>query len=80
LREVGLVEVRDVGRQRLYRLNGRPLRPIYDWVRRYERTWEARFDRLDAVLSELQEENNERDDQQHGRGEPADRHADPDHP
>ena len=81
LREVGLVEVREVGRQRLYRLDGRPLREIHDWVRRYERTWEARFDRLDAVLSELQEEeNNECDDQPHGRGEPADRHPDPDHP
>ena len=35
LREVGLVEVRDVGRQRLYRLDGRPLKPIHDWVRNY---------------------------------------------
>ena len=32
LREVGLVEVRDEGRQRLYRLNAQPLKPIHDWV------------------------------------------------
>lgn len=55
LREVGLVDVRDEGRQRMYRLNGVPLKPIYDWVRRYERSWSARFDRLDAVLEELKE-------------------------
>ncbi|HEX3784849.1 MAG TPA: metalloregulator ArsR/SmtB family transcription factor [Pseudonocardiaceae bacterium] len=53
LREVGLVEVRDEGRQRLYRLNGRPLKAIHDWVRSYERTWTARFDLLDEVLTEL---------------------------
>lgn len=53
LREVGLVDVRDVGRQRLYRLNARPLKPIHDWVRAYERSWTERFDRLDAVLDEL---------------------------
>ena len=53
LREVGLVEVRDEGRQRVYRLNGRPLQPIHDWVREYERTWNERFDSLDQVLEEL---------------------------
>ena len=35
LREVGLVDVRDEGRQRLYRLNGQPLKPIHDWVKQY---------------------------------------------
>ncbi len=53
LREVGLVEVRDVGRQRLYRLDARPLRGIHDWVSGYERVWTERFDRLDAVLDDL---------------------------
>ena len=55
LREVGLVEVRDEGRQRVYRLNGRPLQPIHDWVREYERTWSERFDLLDELLEELKE-------------------------
>jgi DNA-binding transcriptional ArsR family regulator len=55
LREVGLVDVRDAGRQRLYRLNGTPLEPIHDWVRRYERSWSRRFDRLDEVLADLKE-------------------------
>jgi len=55
LREVGLVEVRDEGRQRMYSLNGATLKPIHDWVKTYERSWSERFDRLDAVLEELRE-------------------------
>jgi DNA-binding transcriptional ArsR family regulator len=55
LREVGLVDRRDVGRQRIYRLDGHPLKPIHDWVKNYERSWYERFDRLDAVLEELKE-------------------------
>src|SRR6185503_9750317 len=53
LREVGAVEVRDEGRQRLYRVNGAALKPIHDWVQRYEALWNERFDALDAVLDEL---------------------------
>ncbi len=53
LREVGLVDVRDEGRQRIYRLNGRSLKPIHDWVKNYEMAWAERFDRLDVVLEEL---------------------------
>lgn len=55
LREVGAVEVRNEGRQRLYRLNGPALKPIHDWVRNYERTWSERFDQLDVVLEELKQ-------------------------
>jgi DNA-binding transcriptional ArsR family regulator len=53
LREVGAVDVREDGRRRLYRLNGRALKPIHDWVKDYERTWSERFDQLDVVLEEL---------------------------
>jgi DNA-binding transcriptional ArsR family regulator len=53
LREVGLVDVRNEGRQRLYRVNGAALKPIHDWVKEYERTWSERFDRMDAVLDDL---------------------------
>lgn len=60
LREVGLVEVREEGRQRMYRLNGHPLKPIFDWVKGYEQMWTERFDHLDAVLDELKEQ--EKDD------------------
>jgi DNA-binding transcriptional ArsR family regulator len=53
LREVGVVAVREDGRQRLYRLNGHALKPIHDWVKNYEDTWTERFDALDDVLEEL---------------------------
>lgn len=55
LRQVGAVEVREAGRQRLYRLNGKALKPIHDWVSEYERSWSERFDHLDIVLQELKE-------------------------
>ena len=55
LREVGLVEVRDEGRQRLYRLNAEPLKPIHDWVQTYQDLWTERFTRLDDVLTELKD-------------------------
>jgi DNA-binding transcriptional ArsR family regulator len=56
LRQVGAVAVRDEGRQRLYRLNGRALKPIHDWVKSYERSWSERFDALDDVLDDLKKE------------------------
>jgi hypothetical protein len=53
--------VRSEGRQRLYSLNGQALKPIYDWVKNYERTWSERFDTLDNLLEELKdkEQNND---------------------
>ena len=53
LREVGLVRVREEGRERIYRLDGSSLKPIHDWVKNYERIWTERFDALDDVLDEL---------------------------
>src|SRR5919109_4500207 len=64
LREVGAVDVRHDGRRRLYRLNGRALKPIHDWVRDYERSWSERFEELDAVLDDLK-----RKEQGNGRSE-----------
>src|SRR2546429_8272655 len=56
LREVGAVDVRGDGRQRVYRLNGGALKPIHDWISKYERVWSERFGLMDEVLSELKEE------------------------
>lgn len=56
LRDVGLVDVRDEGRQRFYRLNGHALKPVHDWVKGFERLWSDRFELLDDVLDELKEE------------------------
>ena len=59
LRAVGLVLVRVDGRHRWYRVNGPALRPIHDWVRTFERTWNERLDRLDDLLVELQAAEND---------------------
>jgi DNA-binding transcriptional ArsR family regulator len=55
LREVELVEVREAGRQRLYRLNGPALKPIHDWIEGFEALWAERFQELDAVLDDLKQ-------------------------
>lgn len=47
LKEVGLVTVRGSGQQRLYSLNGKELKPMYDWITKYERFWSESFDRLE---------------------------------
>ena len=46
LREVGLVDVRVSGQQRLYALNAERLRPIHDWVRTFEPFWDRQLDRI----------------------------------
>jgi DNA-binding transcriptional ArsR family regulator len=53
LREVGAVDVRREGRERMYSLNSPALKPIHDWVSAYQHLWSERFDRLDVVLDEL---------------------------
>jgi DNA-binding transcriptional ArsR family regulator len=65
LRTVGLVEVREQGRQRVYRLDGRPLEPVHDWVQRYQQAWSARFDKLDDVLTDLMRQEHDNDDTSH---------------
>jgi DNA-binding transcriptional ArsR family regulator len=46
LRQVGLVNVRKQGRQRVYQLNGENLKPIHEWVKNYERFWQHQLDRV----------------------------------
>jgi DNA-binding transcriptional ArsR family regulator len=55
LSEVGLVSCRAEGRHRLYRLEPGRLRPMHDWLAKYEQAWNERLDRLDDYLKELQE-------------------------
>jgi DNA-binding transcriptional ArsR family regulator len=48
LREVGIVSVSKQGQRRLYELNLDQLRPVYDWVKTFERHWERQLDRIRA--------------------------------
>jgi DNA-binding transcriptional ArsR family regulator len=54
LSDVGLVRCRAEGRRRLYRLDHERLRPVHDWMEKYEQSWNRRLDRLDDYLSDLQ--------------------------
>jgi DNA-binding transcriptional ArsR family regulator len=55
LSEVGLVRCRAEGRRRLYRLEPARLRPLHEWLAKYERAWNDRMDRMDDYLKELQQ-------------------------
>jgi DNA-binding transcriptional ArsR family regulator len=54
LSEVGLVRCRADGRRRLYRLEPEHLRPMHEWLTKYERAWNDRLDRMDDYLQDLQ--------------------------
>jgi DNA-binding transcriptional ArsR family regulator len=60
LREVGLVRVREEGRQRHYALDARGLREVHAWTGGFERFWSESFDRLEEYVGELKRM--ERDD------------------
>jgi len=46
LRKVGIVSVSRHGQLRLYRLNAKELKPVYDWVKTYEHYWGHQLDRI----------------------------------
>ncbi|WP_066063978.1 hypothetical protein [Frankia sp. EI5c] len=54
-REVGLVRDRRAGKQRLYGLDARGLRPVHEWAGGFERFWNESFDRLDAYVRDLKQ-------------------------
>jgi DNA-binding transcriptional ArsR family regulator len=56
LSEVGLVSCRAEGRRRLYRLEPARLRPMHEWLDKYEQAWNDRLDRMDDYLKELQQQ------------------------
>lgn len=62
LRQAGLVSQRREGRFHFYRLEGEPLREIYDWVRHYEHFWEAKLDALGKLLDAKASSSSEIDD------------------
>jgi DNA-binding transcriptional ArsR family regulator len=56
LSEVGLVRCRAEGRRRLYSLEPARLRPLHDWLAKYEQAWNDRLDRVEDYLTELQQQ------------------------
>jgi len=62
LSEAGLVQVRPLAQQRIYRLRAQPLKELDDWLAPYRRTWEERFEQFDDVLRELKGKDKEKRD------------------
>jgi DNA-binding transcriptional ArsR family regulator len=52
LYKAGLLSRRKDGRQRLYRLNPKPLQKVHMWTSRYEEFWRSRLNQLHRVLGE----------------------------
>src|SRR5688500_12475797 len=55
LREGGLVRDRKAGKQRLYGIDARGLRPVHEWTGGSERFWNESFDRLDEYVRDLEQ-------------------------
>jgi DNA-binding transcriptional ArsR family regulator len=53
LERAGLIARGRAAQWRPCRLEPAPLKDVAEWAERYRRIWEARFDRLDAYLQEL---------------------------
>jgi DNA-binding transcriptional ArsR family regulator len=53
LKQAGLVNVQPVAQQRLYELRGKPLLDMHDWLERYRRIWDERFEVMDELIEEL---------------------------
>jgi DNA-binding transcriptional ArsR family regulator len=56
LSDVGLVTCRADGRRRLYRVEAERLRPMQEWLAKYEKALNDRFDRVDEYLKGLQQQ------------------------
>lgn len=59
LREAGLVSVRQDAQRRWYELRLEPLAEIDHWLEAYRNLLEERYTRLDNLLEELKEKNDE---------------------
>jgi DNA-binding transcriptional ArsR family regulator len=55
LRDAGLVKERRDGRLVYYRVAPRGLRPLVDWLARYQAFWTEKVAKLDALLDEMDE-------------------------
>ena len=61
LEEAGLVTTRKVGREKLHYLNPTPMKDVALWVERYRRLWDERLDRLEDLLHDIQQREQEND-------------------
>jgi DNA-binding transcriptional ArsR family regulator len=81
LQRAGLIRQSRKAQWRPCRLDPAPLKEVADWVDRYRRIWDERFDQLDAYLTQLQEQEKEATrghNRKHQASQPTSRRDDPD--
>lgn len=61
LRESGFTSVRPVGPRRLYAVDPLPLKEVDGWLERFRQSWDESFERLDDLLDQLKEKEDESD-------------------
>lgn len=67
LQRARLIEQGRQAQWRPCRLNPAPLRDAADWIGQYRRHWEESFDRLDAYLRELHDDQEQEKENDHDR-------------
>ena len=66
LERAGLIAQRREAQFRRCRIEGAPLKEVFDWTAHYRQVWDERFDRLDEYLQQLkQKERKSHDRKQH---------------
>jgi DNA-binding transcriptional ArsR family regulator len=72
LERAGLIEQGRQAQWRPRRLRAGPLRDVADWVSQYRRHWEDSFERLDAYLREVQDDQQDSQEHEHGDDDDSD--------
>lgn len=65
LSDAGFVEVHPVAQQRIYQLRPQPFRELETWLASYRHVWDARFDRLESYLRDMQQAPEQEQEQHH---------------
>ncbi|MEN0000479.1 MAG: metalloregulator ArsR/SmtB family transcription factor [Pseudomonadota bacterium] len=55
LEAAGLISTRKVGRVRMVNIEAQPLTHAQKWLERQRKAWEARFDRLEALVTAMEQ-------------------------
>jgi hypothetical protein len=61
LEEAGLIARRKTGRTHLIRIEAKPLEEAERWLRQWEKFWNVRLDRLEAMIQRDNKKENQND-------------------
>lgn len=65
LSDAGVVEVQPVAQRRIYRLRPQPFQELDAWLESYRHVWDARLDRLETYLRDMQQQQRQEGEQPH---------------